>query len=73
MSFGTIVLVSCQSLRAGGRGAIMVHNGYLSYSRLFSRRILPQGSCPRRRSPRGGDFDDLYPDVCVEGLKKDPF
>ena len=22
---------------------------------------------------RGGDFDDLYPDVCVEGLKKDPF
>ena len=21
----------------------------------------------------GGDFDDLYPDVCVEGLKKDPF
>ena len=23
--------------------------------------------------PGGGDFDDLYPDVCVEGLKKDPF
>ena len=22
---------------------------------------------------RGGDFDDLYPDVSVEGLKKDPF
>ena len=22
---------------------------------------------------RGGNFDDLYPDVCVEGLKKDPF
>ena len=22
---------------------------------------------------QGGDFDDLYPDVCVEGLKKDPF
>ena len=21
----------------------------------------------------GGDFDDLYPDVCVEGLEKDPF
>ena len=23
--------------------------------------------------PQGGDFDDLYPDVCVEGLEKDPF
>ena len=22
---------------------------------------------------QGGDFDDLYPDVCVEGLEKDPF
>ena len=21
----------------------------------------------------GGDFDDLYPDVCVEGLEKGPF
>ena len=21
----------------------------------------------------GGDFDNLYPDVCVEGLEKDPF
>ena len=21
----------------------------------------------------GVDFDDLYPDVCVEGLEKDPF
>ena len=23
--------------------------------------------------PQGGDFDDLYLDVCVEGLEKDPF
>ena len=22
---------------------------------------------------QGGDFDDLYPDVCVEGLENDPF
>ena len=22
---------------------------------------------------QGGDFGDLYPDVCVEGLEKDPF
>ena len=22
---------------------------------------------------QGGDFNVLYPDVCVEGLKKDPF
>ena len=21
----------------------------------------------------GGDFNDLFPDVCVEGLEKDPF
>ena len=23
--------------------------------------------------PRGGNFNDLYPDVCVKGLEKDPF
>ena len=23
--------------------------------------------------PQGGDFNDFYPDVCVEGLEKDPF
>ena len=23
--------------------------------------------------PRGGDLEDFYPDVCVEGLEKDPF
>ena len=27
---------------------------------------MPYDLCP------GGDFDDLYPDVCVECLKKDP-
>ena len=25
------------------------------------------------KNSQGGDFDDLYLDVCVEGLEKDPF
>ena len=31
------------------------------------------GSCLFASFAQGGDFDDLYPDVCVEGLEKDPF
>ena len=31
------------------------------------------GCCIDKDPGGGGDFDDLYPDVCVEGLKKDPF
>ena len=26
-----------------------------------------------RGDTRGGDLEDFYPDVCVEGLEKDPF
>ena len=27
----------------------------------------------RESEAQGGDFNDFYPDVCVEGLEKDPF
>ena len=42
----------------------------------FTPTLLPiprENVCKNPRGGGGGDFGSFYPDVCIDGLKKDPF
>ena len=43
------------------------------YSPIFAAIAVPSMHAKVPGLPGGGDLEDFYPDVCVEGLEKDPF
>ena len=47
----------CFVIQTPGFGTILRH-----FNVIFTGKIS-----------QGGDLEDFYPDVCVEGLEKDPF